>query len=555
MSQDILLSKIVANPKEKTWSHAYAAVNLYMVIGIEQEHDHTIASLGKSLLEHITREFFALSEKNLVTIKQAVQHALDSFEGYHTISSSIVLCALVKDVCYLVIAQEGYVWLKRGQNTGVIAKGKTGGIVSFSGVLKDGDVLVLETDAFSQKVGEERLSSLITQHTVFDIGEALAPIVHEEARGTEAAIVLEYRKRNTTQEKPLETGIPTSGAAYLHERIKPHLFQRIAHHMLQKTKKILPPMPILPRGLPHVPLSKKRILALFLIIILTTILVGGVILEKKRARDQKTQKSPPTLPSPSPLPSLKNKKIIFDGTTFPTSPDLRSIATRKEEIVLMDTTHKELLFIPKKDTATVSRLATEGANGHLVTTDSSYVYVLGGSGVYRVEKESRRSQQIITVPQTDSIGALATFLGNIYLLNTKEGTIEKYPAPTFSKTSYIAADTRLVHPVSLAIDGSLWILEQDGTIKKFTKGKPEPFSPKGLSVPLSKNSLIYTEPQFQNLYIVDRDSQKMFILNKTGEYQNQINLQSFGSFSSFSVDEELQTVYLLSSNKLYSFEW
>ena len=64
MDQDVLLSKIVANASESCWAQAYATRNLYIVLGLETERE-AIAQYGKTLLEKLVREFFALGEKNL----------------------------------------------------------------------------------------------------------------------------------------------------------------------------------------------------------------------------------------------------------------------------------------------------------------------------------------------------------------------------------------------------------------------------------------------------------------------------------------------------------
>ena len=69
MAQNILLSKIVANPTDTTWSQAYSTLNLYIVLSIRSESTESgIVTSGKELLEKIQREYFSLDEKSIVNI-------------------------------------------------------------------------------------------------------------------------------------------------------------------------------------------------------------------------------------------------------------------------------------------------------------------------------------------------------------------------------------------------------------------------------------------------------------------------------------------------------
>src|SRR3989344_2869060 len=70
MDQNILLSKVVANPTDTTWAQAYSTLNLYIVLSIRSEDAEAgIVTSGKELLEKIQREYFSLDDKNITNIK------------------------------------------------------------------------------------------------------------------------------------------------------------------------------------------------------------------------------------------------------------------------------------------------------------------------------------------------------------------------------------------------------------------------------------------------------------------------------------------------------
>ena len=193
MSHKILHSKIVATPTESTWSQAYSTLNLYIVLSIKgtTTDEKNIVAEGKELFERMQREYFSLDEKNLKNIKQSVEDAIDAQEKKHEIS--VVLTTVTDNILYIIIAEKGQVILKRNGKLGAIAEGISGEISAFSGELKNDDIIILETDDFSGKVTTEKLSESLEGHEFNDIAENLAPLIHEEALGTEAAIVLEYK--------------------------------------------------------------------------------------------------------------------------------------------------------------------------------------------------------------------------------------------------------------------------------------------------------------------------------------------------------------------------
>ena len=141
MDQNILLSKVVANPTDTTWAQAYSTLNLYIVLSIRSEDAEAgIVTSGKELLEKIQREYFSLDDKNITNIKGALDKSL---EGINKNSISIVLATVKDNVLYLVIANEGEIILKRDGKIGVIARGDADNIVAYSGNIKSDDIVYL----------------------------------------------------------------------------------------------------------------------------------------------------------------------------------------------------------------------------------------------------------------------------------------------------------------------------------------------------------------------------------------------------------------------------
>jgi hypothetical protein len=192
MNQDILLSKIVPNATETTWTQAYTTLNVYITLSIEREGGKgSVIPYGKELLEKLQREFFALDDKSLENIKKAVGNVSQNIEdGY---SYSILVGAIVGDVLYIVIASQGQVIIKRQGKIGVIATGIENELHGFSGKLQHDDIVVFETGDFSKKIPLENISEYLSSTDVSQIAENITPLVHESSKGTEGAIILQYK--------------------------------------------------------------------------------------------------------------------------------------------------------------------------------------------------------------------------------------------------------------------------------------------------------------------------------------------------------------------------
>lgn len=597
MNQDILISKIVANASESSWAQAYATLNLYIVLGLERENAEGIAQYGKSLLEKLVREFFALGEKNLTTVKQAVSYTFNEVEDEYTYSG--VLSCLVKNVLYLIVFGEGYVLLKRAEETQIIAKGERKHIVGFSGFVQDKDVILLQTAPFLKKVGKENLFSAMNEKNVLEIGESLAPIVHEHSSGAEAAIVLEYRETATqaaTQEEK--------------EEPPPQRFSTIrkkAGHICEVlTKKV---QRVSSQRLPR----KKRVI-LLLVIVLGALFTEGILLEKQKQEQQKkrlytqsillplqkeydeavsliavnkylavdklnslhqellskkndlfknaAEKETSTLVqnvekalqqlTPS-TPLAKTEVFSLPGTT------LRNITCKGEHLIAARSDTGTILFIDKNNRSP-TEVKTQGTFVYALKEDTTDAYALTKSGVEKIHKKNNTSRVIIPLSDVSAIKDFDVFLGNVYVLNAASQTIDKYTPPSFQKSSYFASPLRLANvSLSMSIDGSVWIVQKEERenilIRKFTKGKEDDFFVKGAGTLSARQAFLYTDVSFTNIYLLENDRNKILVISKNGEYQRQFDTANIGAIDSLCVNEKEKMFYIIQKNVIYSLKF
>lgn len=152
--------------------------------------------------------------------------------------------------------------------------------------------------------------------------------------------------------------------------------------------------------------------------------------------------------------------------------------------------------------------------------------------------------------------AVASYSGNLYLLDTDSGQIYKHikdPDGYGKGENYLTSqDADLKNSVSLAIDGAIYVLNKNGAIIKLIKGKPQTFSVRDIPTPNDKLTIpvkIWTSAD-ENIYILDE--QRIVELDKTGKFISQITFPSdIKDIQDFSLNTKENKVWILTKNKLY----
>lgn len=207
MDNNIAFSKIAATPALNSWAQAYNAGKLFAVLSLEKSQElpqeiESLNILGKDLLEKLEQEFFTIENKDLDSIRNAITNTFQNqIEG---IKFSFAASAFVNNVLYLFSLGKGKVFIKRYGNFGLVLESpdEAKEIVSSSGFLKDADLIVLATHAFSEAISNEELNAALNNSLPSEIAESLAPKIHKADDGKISAIIIKYGK---PQANPSET--------------------------------------------------------------------------------------------------------------------------------------------------------------------------------------------------------------------------------------------------------------------------------------------------------------------------------------------------------------
>lgn len=146
-----------------------------------------------------------------------------------------------------------------------------------------------------------------------------------------------------------------------------------------------------------------------------------------------------------------------------------------------------------------------------------------------------------------------------YILSPVENQIWKYERrrANYGAATNYSQGADLSRAVSFTIDGSIYVLSDDGTIQKIFRGEKQDYDFKDLpSVPFNgKNLKIYTNQNLDFIYVLDPNNERILVFVKNdrfAQYKKQI-LFDLPDARDFVVDETGQKASVVTKDKIYEF--
>lgn len=608
---------LASTPSLFFWSQAYSAGTVHLALSLEKPLEEegtedTLKSLGKEIIDSFEAEYFTLIEKTLEGIEQALQKALENIPSNITVS--LAAAAIVEDILYVLSLGGGKIQIQREGKFGTLLATDFGdkNISKGSGKVFPNDRIMLGTKQFYSLASEDQLKSAIsgsleegqevlTALTAIEQKGAAAVLIfansldqEEESQPAEQDIeekeeivqdapVIKEEKLKAAEEEDDAEFIEPLSAKKSEEEIDDDDFDQTsgetpstmssqlsaASSLFEKTN--------LGRFIPsRLPRSKKTIL--FGIVILALILVFGIVRNIQNKEQQKTEALfasvyPQAQQKYDEGVSLQNLNKNLARDDFQTA---QKILNDNKDKFPKDSPQKkkidDLLAKVNSNLESVSATfkvnpAPVGQNSNLLldtaiakkdssafAQDDKSIYFANSAGVSSIDKKTKQEKQIIK-KDWDSAVSIAPYLGNIYLLDTKDSQIYKFVAGDsgYSKQNYLSSGANISSAVSIAIDGSIWVLQKDGTILKFTKGKADSYSLTGLDKNLSNPTQIWTNVDSDNYYLLDNGNLRIVVVNKEKGYSSQFVNELLNKATLFDVLEKDKKILFISGGKIYYF--
>lgn len=199
---------------------------------------------------------------------------------------------------------------------------------------------------------------------------------------------------------------------------------------------------------------------------------------------------------------------------------------------------------------------TESQNAFFVATESNFLlkFNLNSNTIEKIQNAGSE--------KWGNFVALSSFSTNLYLLDSDAGKIQKH---TFSDSGYSAASSYVTKtPISindsadLAIDGDVYVLKNDGTVVKITKGVENtnyavatPPTPDDKIVSANK---ILTSVDSGSLYIFDKGTNRVLEYTKAGAYKRQFVVDKEVPLSTLTINTKINKLWLVSEKKVFEFD-
>ncbi|MEZ4180268.1 MAG: hypothetical protein R3B41_01965 [Candidatus Doudnabacteria bacterium] len=159
------------------------------------------------------------------------------------------------------------------------------------------------------------------------------------------------------------------------------------------------------------------------------------------------------------------------------------------------------------------------------------------------------------VPNQSDFGGMKTYAVNnkVYIIDQADAVIRSFATTNtgFTNPQTSVEDQALKNAIDLAIDGNIYFIS-GGEIYKYNSGDKQDFSPAVKN--LSDQSKIYTELDYEYIYLLDPENNKIIVLNKEGGLVKNITSDQFTNLRDFVVDENNDKIYVLNGDQLLQIE-
>jgi len=594
--------KIVSAPTLENWSQVHVfipegeeklqkrgqifAVFSLKMLGSEEE----IASAGKEFISRLHEEYYGfLGETPFKQLKRAEEIVAREISPEAEVE--IIAGVMVDGVIYLAAIGEGKVVLKRGKDVVTLLQGQKGSVLTASGYFQPGDLFILGTKKFFEIVPQEVIQPALASNLAQQVGEILTPLVLSKEEGLASAVIIEIKEEREKREMVF----------IKKNKEKTERGKKIADFFLKIKQKIIEP-----------PVKKPKksyfTVALILLLVLGISMVFG---SKERKRQEKEKRVELVLEEVKTkkeegeailgLNPAKAREILKEAESLLEEAEKEKISSLKLEKVKEELKNSLNSVLKEYEVEVklffdLELIKKEAVGNDFVLADDQFVILDNQSlAIYRVGITDKKSEILaggeelrnslglvsfgnkiyILTPQGvlegklktqneklkivvekdkdwEEVRDLAVFAGNLYLLD--KGEIWVYPASAEGfggKKSWLKNPADFSQTEEMVINGAIWILKKDGGIEKYLRGSKEIFGVQGLDKPFLEPAGLYTSPDEEKLYILDRGNSRVVVLNKNGQYDAQYKNSQVANVQNLVVWEKEGKMFLLAGSKIY----
>ncbi len=569
-----------------------------------------VSSFGTEIITRLQESYYSNESRSVLKKVEQTMESLKA-EFFNEVELEVVMGVLLQvgDESFLYAGRRGggQVCLKRGESVVELLSGDKEAGTVVSGKLKGDDKLVIGTSQFFKIVAEGSLRANLEQGEVNEMVEGLAGVVHGHEKNSQAAAVVVLKE---AEKKPEAEGEHPPSKQEKVKRVG-----RILEVVNKQIKRLQPKAVRVQSRDPRKQKSAATIVVVLLVIFGVSLGLAGRKRQKtkKEAEYQAVVEEVEYKYTEAmelvELNPLRAKSLLSDskarieeyrgGLDEKINEELegwllkieQSLGEVQREYEIEEAAEwfdfslvkdgfkgsdweleETSLLVWDEEKKTVVEVSLETKASKVVAggkeIEGGLVGVAGERGF--VVSSDGKTVTVIQVSDGEVVAEIGEvewgkivdavgFSSNLYLLDgTSEGQIYKYlgvKSGLSSQRSYLTGESYdLSEAVSMAIDGSVWVLFSDGTIVKYVRGVKDAFVVAGLDQDFQEPIKIFTTPEVDNLYVLDRKATRVVVISKTGEYQAQYRWPGIAGVGDLVVSEDLGKIYLLTGEKVFSIE-
>lgn len=255
--------------------------------------------------------------------------------------------------------------------------------------------------------------------------------------------------------------------------------------------------------------------------------------------------------------AIKEPRVFMDLGIIADQASGEAFALLGEDLVILDQEKKKLYFLNHTNKS-YEILDYPGEEGKGITASGGKVLVWDSQGVYEVQKAQKRTVlQVEDKKQWGEIVGISSYMGHLYLLDRKEDKIWRYllagDGYGAAKNWFVGKSPDLSQSLSLAIDGAIWILENQ-RILKFNLGRQEDFVLNKMPENFEKPAKIFTNEETENLYVLDKGRGKIYLIDKEGNFKAAYSWEGLKLTDDLLAIEASKQLFVLSQTKIYQID-
>ena len=161
----------------------------------------------------------------------------------------------------------------------------------------------------------------------------------------------------------------------------------------------------------------------------------------------------------------------------------------------------------------------------------------------------------LSIPANSNITAGGTYLTYLYLVDSKNNQIYRFPRATggFGAPSNWLKDTvNLSQITGLALSDNIFITD-GSTITELFKGQKQNFNLEATATPITPFK-VFTKPGFANIYILDKQNSRIAKVDPSGNIVAQYYNSDISNANDFTVDEPNNAAYFSVAGEIKSFQ-